>query len=313
VTQVYAIATVVGRAAPVSSHLGDRAIVYADGRMEGFVGGSCSREIIRNHALEALRTGEPRLVRVRPEATEILKTRDAVTVPMGCSSQGAVDVYIEPHLPKRRLLLAGFTPVCDALAQVAPFLDFSVARFVDDDELRDLSGRTSDASTIENLASYVADLDDDACARGAAIVASQGQYDQPALATVLSRDFGFVGLLASRKRAASVMQLLAHGGVPPERIARVRSPAGLPIGARKPAEVAVSILAEIVAVRTGEREREDDRPAGEVAVDPVCGMEVAVAAARYVTHEAGSAYYFCSAHCRAAFTAEPAQFASAPS
>ena len=68
--QSFAVATVVARRAPVSAHLGDRAIVFADGRMEGFVGGACSREIVRQQALEALAARHGRLVSIRPDASD---------------------------------------------------------------------------------------------------------------------------------------------------------------------------------------------------------------------------------------------------
>src|SRR5512145_130037 len=114
--QPFATATVVGRRPPVSAHLGDRAIVYADGRMEGFVGGACSREIVRKQALEAIRSGRARLVSIRPDASQAGGTDpEHVVVPMTCVSEGAVDVYVEPDERPRRLIVVGSTPVADAL------------------------------------------------------------------------------------------------------------------------------------------------------------------------------------------------------
>ena len=141
----FALALVVSRRAPVSSHVGDRAVVFADGRMEGFVGGSCSRDIVRRHGVEALRTGTPRLLHISP-VTPSLSRGDAkhdpasadapgaehIFVPMSCASEGAADVYLEPHLPSRRLIVAGFTPVAQALARVGSALDYEVLRVVDD-------------------------------------------------------------------------------------------------------------------------------------------------------------------------------------
>ncbi len=246
--RAYAIATVVNRIAPVSSHLGDRAVVYADGRMEGFIGGSCSRDIVRRQALATMRTGEPRLVRIRRNELESEQQRDVVTIPMGCASEGSVDVYIEPHVPKRQLVLAGFTPVADALTQLAPALDFTVARFVDARELEDLSPTAeSNVFAIGSLDGFLDGLDDDSRSRSVAIAASQGHYDEVALTALLRHELAFVGLLASRKRADAVIEMLHQDGVSSERTGRIRSPVGLPIGARKPAEVAVAILAEIIA------------------------------------------------------------------
>src|SRR5262245_78401 len=121
----FVLATVVGRRAPVSAHLGDRAIVFADGRMEGFVGGACSREIIRRQALDALTTRCSRLVSIRPDASDTTPaTSEHVVVPMTCVSEGAIDVYVEPFSQARRLVVVGATPVADSLARLARSMDY---------------------------------------------------------------------------------------------------------------------------------------------------------------------------------------------
>src|SRR5262245_900308 len=137
--QSFAVATVVARRAPVSAHLGDRAIVFADGRMEGFVGGACSREIIRQQALDALTTRCSRLVSIRPDANESgTSTGEHVVVPMTCVSEGAIDVYVEPCVPARRLVVVGATPVAESLARVARSMSYEVTRVVDSREQRDI-------------------------------------------------------------------------------------------------------------------------------------------------------------------------------
>ena len=250
----YAIATVVVRRSPVSAHLGDRAIVTVDGRMDGFVGGSCSRDIVRRQGVDAIRTGIARLLRIRPEpeaSQDSDETIDAqtVVVPMGCASEGAVDVYIEPHLPPRALLVVGHTPVAVELARLGSALaGYRVQRVVASDELRDLSGDdASDAIAVESLADCLAALGS-ARERLVAVVASQGHYDERVLGLLLSgQPQAFVGLLASRKRAAAVFGALRQDGIALDRLAAVHSPVGLDIGARTPSEVAVSILAEIIS------------------------------------------------------------------
>src|SRR5262245_4011459 len=122
--QRFAMATVVGRRTPVSAHLGDRAIVYADGRMEGFIGGACSREIVRKQALDAIRTGRARLVSITPDASHPQSPDpEHVIVAMTCVSEGAVDVYVEPDLRPRRVVVVGATPVAEAIARTAVSLD----------------------------------------------------------------------------------------------------------------------------------------------------------------------------------------------
>ncbi len=247
----FATATVVSRRAPVSSHLGDRALVYADGRMEGFVGGSCSREIVRKQALEVLRLGKPRLVLIRPDASEETRQHaadsESIVVPMTCASEGAVDVYLEPHLPARLLLVVGFTPVAEAVARLGGLLEYNLVRVVTREEARDLE--PAGVVTLLDLKAYLDGLTPEARSGLAAVVASQGHYDEPALEALLLSDAGFVSLLASRKRAVTVRELLELQGMNAERIRMIRNPAGLDINAKTPAEVAISILAEIIQAR----------------------------------------------------------------
>src|SRR5512144_2605878 len=135
----FALATVVARRAPVSAHLGDRAIVFADGRMEGFVGGACSHEIIRQQALDALKTRCSRLVSIRPDASAAgPSTGEHVVFPMTCVSEGAIDVYVEPFVQARRLVIVGATPVAEALARLARSMNYDVVRVVDGREQRDI-------------------------------------------------------------------------------------------------------------------------------------------------------------------------------
>ena len=310
----FAFAIVVSRRSPVSSHLGDRALVFADGRMEGFVGGSCSRDIVRRHGLEVLRSGTPRMLHIRPEPAQQEQTQpggigaEHVFIPMSCASEGAADVYVEPHLPARRLIVVGCTPVAQALVRVAATLEYDVVRVVDEGEVADLAGAAEDVLTIADLGAFASKLSAAECLNTMAVVASQGHYDEAALDALLNVQLGFIGLLASRKRAARVFGVLAQGGRSPEQLAVVRNPVGLDIGARTPGDVAVSILAEIVAaapaVHMPEPDESDVVPA--IAIDPICDMEVEIETARHRFEFDGRTYYFCAAGCRAAFAADPA-------
>jgi xanthine dehydrogenase accessory factor len=305
----FAVATVVARRSPVSSHLGDRAVVHADGRMEGFVGGSCSRDIVRRHALLAMRAGKPRLLQIRPDdtaETDGPAAAERISVPMGCASNGAVDVYIEPHVPPRLLIVVGFTPVADALARMAvAALEFEVVRVVVGEELRDVEalGGTR-VVALDDLGTFLERLDAGARTRLALVVASQGHYDERALETVLAGPSGpFVGLVASRKRAATVRGVLAQAGVRGEALDTIRNPVGIDIGARSAPEVAVSILAEIIAQAPVVA---DETPA--LATDLVCGMDVEIATSRYRAEHSGLTLFFCSPGCQAAFGADPDRF-----
>ncbi len=331
----FVTATVVSRRAPVSSHLGDRALIFADGRMQGFVGGSCSREIVRKQALETLQTGKPRLVLIRPDATlETLQhasDAEGIVVPMTCASEGAVDVYLEPHTPAPLLLVAGFTPVAEAVSRMAALLDYKIVRIVTKEELRDLEPNAAVALT--ELPAFLENLTLDTRMSLAAVVATQGHYDEPVLEALLLADVGFVSLLASRKRAVTVRELLELQGVPLEKVATIRNPAGLDINAKTPAEVAVSILAEIIQSRDSSKPmftnssgyvkaeighvdlldttgRIQDSPLRDVgfAISPVDSERIEIATAVHFADYDGSRYYFTCANCKRRFLKDPLKF-----
>jgi len=311
--QSFAIATVVARRAPVSAHLGDRAIVFADGRMEGFVGGACSREIVRRQAREALQARLGRLVSIRPDAVAPLdSTPEHVVVPMTCASEGAIDVYIEPFVRARSLVVVGATPVAAAVARLARALEYDVVRIVDAREQGDLE---ADSVALGMRVAAVESLDT-LLQKGSgelfAVVASQGHYDEEALASILRAQPAYVGLVASRKRGAMVMDGLRLGGA--NGVDTIRIPAGLDLGARTPPEVALSILAEIVQLRPSGAPVEAGEaalrqvPKPSLATDPVCGMDVDLEEARHTATVDGVTYGFCCANCRTRFVADPHAF-----
>jgi xanthine dehydrogenase accessory factor len=315
----FATATVVGRRPPVSAHLGDRAIVYDDGRMEGFIGGACSREIVRRQALDAMRTRRARLVSIRPDAASETTDPEHVVVRMTCVSEGAVDVYVEPWVEPRRLVVVGTTPVADALTRLALAIDYEVVRVVDSRELADLRDAAStpgvSVAPLDQLDRAVRESGGDA----AAIVASQGHYDEQALETILRAGTRYVGLVASRKRGATVKQYLKDAGL--TGLDTIRNPAGLDLRARSAPEVALSILAEVVqqspATASGfcgvdapsvQTAGPANVPVLLTAIDPICHMEVEIAGAQHTAEVDGSIYYFCCAQCRMTFLENPSAF-----
>lgn len=327
----FAVATVVARRAPVSAHLGDRAIVFADGRMEGFVGGACSHEIIRRQALEALQARCSRLVSIRPDASASAESSaEHVVVPMTCVSEGAVDVYVEPFVQARRLVVVGATPVAAALARLARTMEYDVVRVVEAHEQRDIEpDAAAHGITVIELDALETVLRQ-GDSNQAAVVTSQGHYDEPALAAILKSDVAYVGLVASRQRGDIVRAGLEVSGVP--GVATIRNPAGLDLGARTAPEVALSILAEIVQLQpSGSRveapanaaqsnpvTKADGSPRTSAietsptrAVDPVCQMEVDVATAKHTADVDGVTYYFCCPNCRSRFVTEPQAYLGA--
>ena len=309
--QTFAVATVVARRPPVSAHLGDRAIVFADGRMDGFVGGACSREIVRKQALDALQTRSARLVSIRPDATEHAEaSAERVVVPMTCASEGAIDVYVEPFVKARSLVVVGATPVAGALAQLARAMQYDVVRVVDPHEREDLEAEAAAAgiglARLDQLEATLREPGRHGDA-GAVVVASQGHYDEEALEATLKVGAGYVGLVASRKRGATILALVKETGAD-----MVRIPAGLDIGARTPPEVALSILAEIVQASGPSAVKSTADRQATTAIDPVCQMEIEITGAQHTADVDGVTYYFCCGGCRAAFVKQPQQFLAQP-
>lgn len=337
-----AVATVVSRRAPVSAQVGDKALIHEGGHMEGFVGGACSREIVRRQALLALQGGQARLVRIVPGASAQGAEHafaERVTVPMNCASEGESEVFIEPLLPARLLVVVGRTPVAHAIAAHARLMGDHVWRVLDDDETQD-HGDGPDAVGLGELAARLGALPESARSRVRCVVASQGHYDETAIETLLRAQPNPVGLLASHRRAATLRETLQMlGGFKDAELGRIRAPVGLALGARTPHEVAVSVLAELVQLdRLGKGERAPASEApqvppsashnagsptallsqvtnlpvlpaagAETSIDPVCGMTVTLPA-RHTAEQGGVSYAFCCPHCRARFLKDSAAY-----
>ena len=202
-----------------------------------------------------------------------------------------------------------------ALARLAGLLDeYRVVRVVGKTDVTDASvedpGRVIELPALHD---YLRGLNAAERAGLIAVVASQGHYDEDTLETLLVGDApAYVGLVASRKRAADVFGVLGQRGVSRERVECVHNPAGLDIGARRAGDVAVSILAEIIATASALEAPAvpPEVPVESLAADPVCGMDVDATGAAHQAEHAGQAYYFCCAQCRATFLADPERYAA---
>lgn len=293
----YALATVVWCRAPTSAKPGDRALVTADGSIEGWIGGGCSEGAVVRECLRALREGSPRLLHLGP-ADRLPAERPGVTIaPIGCASEGELEVYVEPHVPRPHLVAIGDSPVAETLAEMARALEF------------DVTTRAAPGSDRAPLDLAEAGVD----AGSYVVVATRGRWDESALVAALATEASYVALVASRKRAAAVLEELRRSGVPEERLGRIRSPAGLDLGHIEDREIAVAILAEIVrekaAARSGGAEEAPTAPIE--AIDPVCGMTVNVATAEFTADWDGRTYYFCCDGCRRRFEREPERYITA--
>lgn len=261
-------ATVVRAQDPTSARPGDDAVILPDGTIEGFVGGVCAENSVRAAALDTLRDGKALLLRVLPDGTPAFpETPGARVVVNPCHSGGALEIFLRPVLPVPVLGLVGDTPISAAVATLAAFLDFEVAT----------SGDYAGATAV--------------------VVAGLGRGEQDAIRAALDAGVGHIALVASRRRGAAVLDELALSDA--ER-ARVRTPAGLEIGARSPQEIALSIMAEVVrALRVDGLASSPAPPAAlpQQAVDPVCGMTVLVGPDTPHVRIDGTDHWFCCPGC----------------
>jgi xanthine dehydrogenase accessory factor len=297
----FALATVVRCERPTSAKPGAKALIRPDGSVTGWVGGACAEPVVAREALAALGDGQPRLVVLVGEGgRDPARTEGIVHLPMTCHSGGTLEIYVEPFLPKAQLVLVGHGPVIETLASLASTAGYQVA-VVRDDAL---------ASARLDVA-----LGPDT----SVVVATHGDFDEDALTRVLATPVGYVSLVASRKRAGTIVETLRARGVRPEHLDRLKAPAGLDIGAVTPEEIAVSILAEIIHTRHARKAEPlvaasmgaaaADAPIE--ARDPICGMTVEVATARHQSDWAGRSVYFCCRGCKETFDADPQRYAAA--
>lgn len=279
-------ATVVRAQRPTSAKPGDSALVLADGQVDGFVGGDCAESTVRAQALEVLATGEPRLVRITPSPDDLGAGEDVVTVYNPCLSGGTLEIFLEPAVPLPVVAVFGHAPIATALLRAHRLFGQQVIQL---------------------------DKPDDPLPPGvrAVVVASHGNDEQPVLEAALRADLPYIGLVASRRRGPAVLASLE---VDERMRSRLRTPAGLDIGARTPPEVALSILAEIVAVLREPTLPRDDSPGpardtADMVRDPVCGMTVAAVDATPHVETPTGVVYFCGTGCRNAYLDNPLAYA----
>jgi xanthine dehydrogenase accessory factor len=277
-----------------------------------------------------METGEAQLVLLGSPDELAARANDGISlVPMQCQSEGAIELFVEPVLPKPHLVLIGRTPMVGTLTALAKTLGWRTV-VVDD---------RGDPEAHPQADQVVTTLDLEAAGVGEnslVVVATQGQYDELAVDKALGTKAAFIGLIASRKRSKGVMDWLRDVEYTEEMLARVKAPAGLDLGSLKHEEIAVGVLAELVqfnaarkpsvmaASSPGEASSGEASPseateapvspvpsAGDSpadAIDPVCDMLVDIATSRFFSEHEGQTYYFCCPACKKKFEAEPAKY-----
>ena len=247
----FALATVVRTVAATAAKAGAKAVSLPDGTIsEGWIGGGCARAAVLKAARDALADGKSRLVSVQPpdelegHGHKPDEERDGVRFAKNmCPSQGTMDIFVEPVLPRPQVVICGSSPVAVAIADLARRSGFSLTICAPSAE----QAAFADADLrIEGFALPVKE----AAARYV-VVSTQGRGDEAALAAALTADIDYIAFVGSRKKAEALKAALAKHGIAAERLAKLKAPAGLDLGAITPEEIAISVLAEIVAVRRG--------------------------------------------------------------
>jgi xanthine dehydrogenase accessory factor len=272
---------------PTSAQPGDEAIVTGDGALFGFVGGTCAEATVRERALALLGSEDgsrTTLLRITPSPDNGEPHHPGKQVVHNpCLSGGTIEVFLEAEVPPRLVVVAGRAPIASALTSLGAHAGF------------EMQGYAGPGSLPADTAAVVA--------------ASHGAGEEELLVAALKAGVDYVALVASPRRGRAVVSALP---VDDGAKARVHTPAGLDIGARTPEEVALSILAEIVAYRPRPRARPPalsmDGSPGGFATDPVCGMVIPIGTGTWHLRDEGADVWFCGPGCRQAFAAEPAAY-----
>ena len=251
----FALATVVRTIAATAAKAGAKAVILPDGTIsEGWIGGGCARSAVLKAAKEALADGRVKLVSIQPAdllaelgvtpGEEKDGTRFAKNT---CPSQGTMDIFVEPVLPRPEIIVCGSSPVAVAIADLGRRLGFAMTACAPAAE------QTAFADIERRIEGFALPVAHDGTRY--IIIATQSRGDEAALQAALSVDADYVGFVGSRRKVETLKAKLRDKGVEDARIAKLKAPAGLDLGAITPEEIALSILSEIVALRRrGQRE-----------------------------------------------------------
>ncbi|MEB4593238.1 XdhC family protein [Candidatus Thiothrix sp. Deng01] len=322
----FALVTVVRCEAPISARPGAKAVVDSEGNIDGWIGGGCAQPAVIDTVKKALQDGQARLIRISP-------TRDAageegiIDFGMTCHSGGMLEIFIDPVVPRPMLLIIGASPAARSLAVLASragfavtvaFPDVDAEMFPDADKLLN----TFEASQLQGYRSAFV------------VVATQGKRDEAGLEFALATEASYIACIASRRKAEKLRAYLKERGHDAKRVDAIIAPAGLDIGAVSSEEIAVSVLAGVIqarhprnisTVQTGKKvelpvwspvsvqakpvyaQIQAVESSGH-AIDPVCGMRVAMAGAEFTAEYQGTRYFFCCAGCQHSFEKSPEQY-----
>ncbi|MDB2607079.1 XdhC family protein [Zobellia sp.] len=315
----FAIAQVIDRIAPSSGKVGDKALILETGELIGWIGGGCVRGIVIKEALDVIKSKRYRRVRISPEGG----TRETATYKeyvMSCQSKGTLEVMIEPVIPQPELIVVGKSNIARKLVQMASAADFRVSVMATDADVQMFPSAHNvsdvvDFSSLKNVTNtYI-------------VVTTQGEDDELSVKKAMKTSVNYVGFVASARKSEEIKIYLEQGGISADRIAQLRSPVGLDINAKLASEVAISILAEVIAdfrqektaegsccdsSKTLEKDTEvNDKFAEDYYINPVCQVPVSKKNPKHIVEYKGEKVYFCCDGCKVSFDAEPSKYITA--
>lgn len=308
----FALAVVVRREEPSSGKVGDKAVINKFGEIIGWVGGGCVRAIIIKEAEDAMRSGQARLVRIGKH-TGAVNAKGLIEYKMTCQSEGTVDVFIEPVLPQPHLVVVGKSAIARALVKLAKTAGYRVTAMAND-------ARIDTFEKPDQLITQLSWQQVKTDPSTSIVVATQGEQDEKALELALQQQYAYLGFVASHKKRDAVWQYLLDAGADADKISAIESPAGIDIHAKRPEEVAISILAAVIMRRntlpsdfsfTNFDETRTEAGKAVFYINPVCGVPVDINNPKHVVDYEGEKVYFCCDGCHQKFIAEPAKYIKA--
>ena len=249
----FAVATVVKTEGSSIGKPGFKIIVSNAGEvLYGTLGGVCPESAIASAAKRSMRTGSPRMVKVFLESVEnsvgaVLRSQNEDEIHVETNCGGTMDIYVEPYLPQQRLVLVGQggkDDVEDALVKLGKSLDFDVVVIDHSPVLAEQPDQLIDAVDFD-LGTFGFNASD------SVVVLTKGERDVETLKALSMFRVRYVGMLASRQRVRDDVEKLRKAGVNERFISSLRAPVGAAIGAVTAPEIALSVMAEVVAAKYG--------------------------------------------------------------
>lgn len=233
--QPYALATVIRVIHPTSANVGDKALVTADGKLYGWIGGGCAQPTVIRIGKQCIEDGKTRHIRITPDPRGEKVVEDVIELGMPCQSGGTIEIFIDPVTVKPELVVLGESPVAVALTRIAPHAGFRVTWLIES-ELQAAGVRVLPAahSTEISPGAYV-------------VVATQGIKDLPQLKLALGLQARHIAFVASERKGQALKTSLLEADADAAAVAAIEAPAGTPIHAKTAQEIALSILASLVS------------------------------------------------------------------